>query len=100
MDGQTIGLIGGIVGGAIGVLGGIAGTYFGIKRVANDAQRKFVIRCAVLAWVFVLAFVSLVIFLPSPWKYIMWVPYAIALPVAIIWCNKRLAHLNENNKSV
>jgi succinate-acetate transporter protein len=46
MDGQTIGLIWGIAGGAIGILGGIVGTYFGIKRVANDAQRKFMIRCA------------------------------------------------------
>jgi len=74
MDGQTIGLIWGIAGGAIGILGGIVGTYFGIKRVANDAQRKFMIRYSVYGWVVILAFVALVIFLPAPWKYIMWVP--------------------------
>ena len=100
MDGQTIGLIGGIAGGCIGTLGGIFGTYCGIKSVANDAQRKFVIRCAVFGWVVVLAFSALVIFLPAPWKYIMWVPYGIGLPIAIFWGNKRLAHLNEDGKSV
>ena len=100
MYGQTIGLIWGIAGGAIWILGGIVGTYFGITRVATDAQRKFMIRCSVFGWIFILAFVALAIFLPAPWKYIMWVPYGIGLPIAIIWCNKRLAQLNENSKSV
>ena len=95
MDGQSIGLIGSV----IGVLGGIVGTYLGIKRVANDVQRKFMIRCAVFVWIFVLAFVALLIFLPAPWKYIIFVPYGIGLPIAIIWGNKRLAQLNENSKS-
>jgi hypothetical protein len=93
MDVQTIGLIGAIAGSCIGVLGGIVGTYFGITRVANDAQRKFMIRCAVFGWVLILAFVALCVFLPAPWKYIILVPYGIGLPIAIIWGNKRLAQL-------
>jgi hypothetical protein len=95
MDGQSIGLIGSV----IGVLGGIVGTYLGIKRVANDVQRKFMIRCSVFCWIFVLAFVALLIFLPAPWKYIIFVAYGIGFPIAIIWGNKRLVQLNENSKS-
>ena len=100
MNNQTIGWIGAIVGSGIGILGGLIGTYFSIKRAANDRQRSFMMRCAIFFWVFVLCFVSLVCFLPAPWKYFIWVVYAVGLPIAIMRCNQRTAQLDEPTNQV
>jgi len=83
------GLIGGIIGGAIGVLGGAIGTYFSIKNTAGPSERSFMIRVSVVAWVAVTAFLIGLLMLPKPFNWLLWVPYAIALPLAIRWLNRR-----------
>jgi hypothetical protein len=83
------GLIGGIVGGAIGVLGGLVGTYFSIKNTAGPRERRFMIRVAIVAWIVVSAFMAGLLLLPMPYNFLLWIPYGIALPLAILWCNRR-----------
>jgi uncharacterized membrane protein len=83
------GLIGGIVGGVLGVLGGAIGTYFSIKNTAGPRERNFMVRVAILAWVAVSAFVLGLLMLPRPFNFLLWVPYAILLPLGILWCNRR-----------
>ena len=83
------GLVGGIVGGVIGLLGGIVGTYFSIKNTAGPRERAFMIRVAVVAWIGITAFLIGLMMLPRPYNFLMWVPYAIALPLGIVWCNRR-----------
>src|SRR5512145_3356451 len=83
------GLVGGIVGGVIGLLGGVVGTYFSIKNTAGPRERAFMIRVAVVAWIGITAFLIGLMMLPRPYNFLMWVPYAIALPLGIVWCNRR-----------
>jgi uncharacterized membrane protein YfcA len=84
-----IGLIGGIIGGALGVAGGAVGTYFSIKNTAGPNERAFMIRLSVVVWVAVTAFLVGLLMLPKPFNWLMWVPYAIALPLGIRWSNRR-----------
>jgi hypothetical protein len=83
------GLIGGLVGTVLGVLGGAVGTYFSIKNTSGPRERTFMIRVAVVAWVAVSAFVLGLLMLPRPFNFLLWVPYAIVLPLGILWCNRR-----------
>ena len=83
------GLIGGIIGGGLGVLGGAIGTYFSIKNTAGPRERAFMIRVAFVTWVLVTAFVCGLFALPRPFNFLLWVPYGIALPLTILWCNRR-----------
>jgi hypothetical protein len=83
------GAVGGIVGGVIGVLGGLVGTYFSIKNTAGPRERTFMIRVAVVAWLAVTAFLIGLLMLPRPFNLLLWVPYGIALPLGILWCNRR-----------
>jgi hypothetical protein len=83
------GLIGGIVGAVIGVLGGLIGTYFSIKNTAGPRERRFMIQVAIVAWIAVSAFVAGLLLLPSPYNFLLWIPYGIALPLGILWCNRR-----------
>lgn len=83
------GLIGGIVGGVLGVLGGAVGTYFSIKNTSGPRERIFTVRVAIVAWIAVTAFVLGLLMLPWPFNFLLWVPYVIALPLGILWCNRR-----------
>lgn len=89
MDGQTLGLVGGLAGSAIGVIGGMAGMYFSIKNTHGPRERAFVIRGAVFAAIAVTLFLALMFLLPEPHRHLLWIPYGIALSVGIVYSNKR-----------
>ncbi len=89
MDPGTIGLIGGIGGGAIGVMGGVIGTYFSVKNTAGPRERAFVIRVSALCWVAMVAFVAVLWWTPFPYQALLWVLYGISLPLAIRAWNRR-----------
>jgi len=89
MDPATTGLIGGIGGSVIGLMGGALGTYFSIKNTAGPRERAFMIKAAALAWVAVTAFLAAMWFTPSPYRFLLWLPYLVALPWAIRAGNRR-----------
>jgi hypothetical protein len=82
-------LIGGVVGGVLGLAGGVVGTYFSIKNTAGPRERAFMVRTAVVAWILITGFVLGLVWLPQPYTWVVWVPYAIALTLAIRWSNRR-----------
>ena len=86
---MDFGLMGGIIGSGLGVLGGAIGTYFSIKNTFGPRERAFMIRISILIWVLVTAFVCGLWALPRPFNLLLWVPYGIGLPLAILWCNRR-----------
>jgi hypothetical protein len=94
------GLVGGIVGGVIGVLGGLVGTYFSIKNTAGPRERTFMIQFAVVVWLAVTAFLIGLFMLPRPFNFLLWVPYGIALPLGIQWCNRRQRAIRAEEAAV
>ncbi len=86
---QLGGWIGGVLGGVIGLAGGVVGTYFGIRNTHGPRERRFMVRAAVVVWVAILLFLALLLALPSPWRFLLWIPYGILLPVGIILGNRR-----------
>jgi hypothetical protein len=86
---QLGGWIGGVLGVVFGLAGGIIGTYFSIRNTNGPRERQFMVRAATVAWVLIVAFVVLLIVLPSPWRWLLWIPYSILLPLGIILGNRR-----------
>lgn len=86
---MNTGLVGGIAGGVIGLLGGVVGTYFSIRNTSGPRERSFMIRAAIAAWIMVTAFLLGLFMLPPPFNFLLWLPYGIALPLGILWCNRR-----------
>ncbi len=82
------GLIGGIIGGGLGLLGGAVGTYFSITNTSGPRERTFMVRVAVLAWIAISLFLLALFVVPQPYNFLLWVPYGIALPLAIRWSNR------------
>lgn len=82
-------LIGGLAGGLIGLAGGAFGTYLGIRSAHGPRERELLIRAAALAWGLVLAFLGLLMLLPRPYGWLLWIPYAIGLPLAARWTTRR-----------
>lgn len=87
--GQIGGLVGGIVGSVIGLAGGVVGTYFSIQRTNGPRERAFMIRLAVVCWVAIFVFLGLLFALPNPYRWFMWIPYSLLLPMGIIYGNRR-----------
>jgi fatty acid desaturase len=92
-------LIGGIGGSAIGILGGVIGTYFSVMNTAGPRERAFMIRAAALAWVAVAAFLAALWWIPFPYRFLLWLPYVLALPLAIRAGNRRQERIRREEAS-
>src|SRR5687767_2483896 len=90
------GLIGGIVGSMIGLIGGILGTYASIRNTWSPQERSYMIRWACGFWIGVTLFLTLLFLLPHPYRWWLWIPYGIALPLAIRACNRGAARIRAS----
>jgi len=92
------GVIGGIIGGVIGLLGGAVGTYFAIHNTDGPKERAFAVRMAVLTWLLLLVFLAGILLLPEPYRWLMWIPYAVFLPLGIRYFNRRQSEIRAEEK--
>lgn len=83
------GWIGGIIGGVIGLVGAVIGTYFSIKNTHSPRERTFMAYSAVVCWVAGLVFLTLLFILSNPYRWLLWIPYGILLPLGIRYGNRR-----------
>jgi hypothetical protein len=90
-----VGVIGAIGGCVIGLLGGLAGTYFSIKNTNGPKERAFMMKASAVCWVVVLAFLALMVLLPRPYSYLLWIPYAILLPLGVLYFNRKQARIRQ-----
>ncbi|MDD5007849.1 MAG: hypothetical protein PHC68_05515 [Syntrophorhabdaceae bacterium] len=97
------GWIGGIAGGIFGLAGGVIGTYFSIKNTNGPLERSFMIKSAVVCWIAILVFLGLLLGLPNPYRFFVWIPYSILLPLGIIFWNRKQQAIrqqeSQNNTS-
>ena len=62
------------------------------------------IKACVIGWVGILLFLGLMFVLPNPYRYYLWIPYGILLPLAIVKGNRKqkkieaVAAYNTNKK--
>jgi len=89
------GTIGGIIGGLGGLAGSIIGTYFSIKNTNGPRERAFMIKASVIGWVAILVFVGLMFALPNPYRFFMWIPYGILLPLTIVTGNRKQQRIRQ-----
>ena len=83
------GTVGGIIGGVLGLAGGAVGTYASIKNTGGPRERQFMVRAAVAAWIGITLFLALLFVLPSPYRWLIWIPYGVTLPLAIVSLNRK-----------
>jgi hypothetical protein len=99
MDPRMVGLYGGIAGGVIGVMGGLIGTYVSVKNTHGPKERAFVVRAAVVCWLFVTAFLLTLgaprlwprpfgSTLGSLWMPLLWTGYLPSQFLFIRWANR------------
>jgi len=89
------GVLGILVGPVLGFVGGLVGGYFSIKNTNGPRERTFMIKCGVICWMAVLLFLALLFMLPHPYRWFLWVPYGIFLPLGISYGNKRQQKIRE-----
>ena len=92
---MSSGMIGGILGSVIGLMGGIVGTYFSIKNTNGSKERVFMIKVSIFFWIGLTIFLLLMFLLPNPYRYFLWIPYGILLPIVIIKSNKTQSRIRQ-----
>jgi len=89
------GLIGGLAGCAIGVIGGLVGTYASIRNTSGPREKAFTIKASIIVWIAGAIFLALLLLLPSPWRFLVWIPYGIFLPLGIVTWNRTQRRIRE-----
>lgn len=79
------------IGCAVGVAGGVIGTYRSISRAQTPDAKKTIVRLSVYAWVGISVFLALMFALPSPYSFLLWIPYGIGLGLFIRHANRQVA---------
>lgn len=95
MDDKTLVLIGAFGGAAIGVLGGVVGTYFTIRNTHGPRERAFVVRACVVCCLACAAFVTALLVTPMPYRALVWLPFMLALPLAVRAWNRKQATIRR-----
>ena len=124
MDGVIIGWIGRIFRGVVGTMGDVGGTYVSIKsakegwsQVQAAASLKQVrypgtyvsiksakgpIECAfikkakVITWIAVSVFLGLLLTLPKPYNFLLWIPYGITMLIGIPKLRKKHTQIRRS----
>ncbi|MDD4621969.1 MAG: hypothetical protein PHG71_01895 [Kiritimatiellae bacterium] len=79
----------------IGLGGGVIGTWASIRNTSSPRERAFVIRASWIMWAAGGVFLSLMLSLPTPWRFLLWIPYGILLPLGIFFWNRTQRRIRE-----
>jgi len=47
------------------------------------------VRVAIVAWIGITLFLVHLFVLPSPYRWLIWIPYGVTLPLAIVYLNRK-----------
>ena len=96
MDHATLAWAGGVLGGVLGTLGGVIGTYFSIKNTNGPKERSFMVKFAVVGWITLIIFLVLMLLLPNPYRFLLWIPFGIVLPLGIRYGNGKQQEIRKH----
>ena len=96
---MNTGIVGGIAGGLIGLLGGVVGTWASIRNTSGPRERAFVVRACAVLWAGGIVFLGLMFLLPMPWRFLLWIPYGVLLPLGIVVWNRAQRRIRREEKS-
>lgn len=97
---MNAGMIGGIIGAICGIGGGLIGTYYSVKNTNGPLERAFMIKACAIIWIGISIFIVLMYLLPIPYRFWLWVPYSILLPLGILKFNISSAEIRETEKNL
>ena len=92
-------IIGALSGSVLGLLGGVYGTYTSIHDAKGPKERAFLIKMAQLIWINIILFIALLTIVPVPYKFMLWIPYSIVLPVLVIKAHKNQKDIRSSEQN-
>lgn len=66
----------------IGIGTGLAATISNLRSAKGPRERAFVRFNCLAAWAVVALLLAMIYYLPSPWRYLVLIPYFVHLPIA------------------
>ncbi len=86
---------GAIIGTLLGFAGGAFGTWCTLRSAQGPRERAFLVRASIVIWIAVLGFLAAVLFLPAPYKHLIWAPYILGLMGGVRLLNRRIEQIRR-----
>ena len=91
--------IGGLIGTVIGLAGGAIGTWCSIRNTSGPRERAFMIRSSAIAWMVVGLFLVALFLVPQPYNWLLFIPYALLLTLAVRRLNSVQSQIRQEEAS-
>ena len=91
------GTTGALIGSTIGIIGGLVGTVCAIANTKTVEERSFVMKCTLILWIVVMAFICGLVFVPKLYTHYLWMPWALVMSFGIRWMNRRSHELRAKD---
>lgn len=78
---------------------GAVGTYVSLSRARSASERRLVLRAKVWILLGVSAFLGLLLLFPNEWRWLASLVYAVLVPFALRYVNRRQAALREEGRN-
>ena len=88
-------LIGGLAGCGVGIIGGLVGTFASIRNTSGSRERAFTIKASIICWIVGITFLVLLLLLPTPWRFALWIPYGVLMPLGIVAWNRTQQRIRQ-----
>ena len=89
------GTTGAVVGCTVGLAGGLFGCYCSVHNAKGRPAKNFMLQCSTAMFVFIIVDVAGSLLFPLRLRWMTFVPWTIALPIAIHAVNRKLAALER-----
>ena len=70
--------------------------YFSIKNTNGPKERSFMVKFAVVGWITLIIFLVLMLLLPNPYRFLLWIPFGILLPLGIRYGNGKQQEIRKH----
>ena len=88
--------VGAILGSVLGIIGGVIGAYFSIKNTNGPKEKSFMRKSAIVSGLAIILFLFLFFIIPFPYRFLLFVPYGIILPIGIIYLNRKQQEIRKS----
>ena len=92
-------VLGAWLGAACGIAGCLLGTYWAVMKTEGPRERLFLRRAAIAAWIGAALITLLIVVLNNPYSNLLWIAYAITLPLGVSIAGREQVRLREVDRA-
>jgi peptidoglycan/LPS O-acetylase OafA/YrhL len=79
------------------LVGGAVGTVCTVRRARGPRERNVLLWACIAAWIAAVSFIAGVMIIPRPFGVLLWLPYAVCVPLGVSLSRRACRHAREKD---